>query len=100
MPEIILIEIYSRPGCHLCDDAKAVLERVRRRYPFTLKEINIETNPELQKTYGTEVPVITINGNKAYKYRIDETEFEKKVKRLWKNMSGANASPTGRSHQS
>lgn len=83
MSDPIHVEIYSRPGCHLCDDAKEVIERVQRRYPFVLKITNIETNSALETAYGTEIPVITINGNKAFKYRVDENEFERKVKRLW-----------------
>jgi glutaredoxin len=83
MPDPIRVDIYSRPGCHLCVDAKEVLLRVRQRYEFILNEINIETDPELERTYGMEIPVVTINGNKAFKYRVDEAEFEKRVKRLW-----------------
>ena len=83
MSDPIHIEIYTRPGCHLCEDAKEVIERVRRRYPFTLTITNIETDSALEAAYGTEIPVITINGNKAFKYRVDELEFERKVKRLW-----------------
>jgi glutaredoxin len=80
----IRIEIYTRPGCHLCDTAKEVIERVGRRTPFVLSVINIETNPELEKLYGEQIPVVFINGNKAFKYRVDEAELEKKVKKLWK----------------
>jgi len=83
MSDPIHVDMYSRPGCHLCDDAKDVIERVRRRYPFALRIINVETDPALECAYGTEIPVIAINGNKAFKYRVDESAFEKKVKRLW-----------------
>jgi glutaredoxin len=80
----IRIEIYSRPGCHLCDEAKDVIERVGRRFPFALSVINIDTDPELQKLYGEQIPVVFINGNKAFKYHVDESELEKKAKKLWK----------------
>jgi glutaredoxin len=80
----IRIEIYSRPGCHLCDEAKEAIERVGRRVPFTLSVINIESDPELEKLYGEQIPVVFINGNKAFKYRIDEAELEKRAKKLWK----------------
>jgi glutaredoxin len=80
---MIQIDIYSRPGCHLCDDAKAVIERVQRRYAFALREINIESDPALEKEYGEQIPVVFVNGNKAFKYHVDEAELEKKVKRLW-----------------
>ena len=82
----IRIEIYSRPGCHLCDEAKKVIERVGRRFPFVLSVINIETDPELEKLYGEQIPVVFINGNKAFKYHVDEAELERKAKKLW-NLS-------------
>ncbi len=78
------IKIYSRPGCHLCDEAKEVIERVQRRVALQIEVINIEDDPELENAYGTEIPVVWINGVKAFKYRIDEAELEKRVKRLWK----------------
>ena len=83
MSDPIHVEIYSRPGCHLCDEAKQVIERVRRKHVFMLRVINIEDDASLEAAYGTEIPVVTINGNKAFKYRVDEAEFERKVKRLW-----------------
>jgi glutaredoxin len=84
VPSTIQIDIYSRPGCHLCDEAKEAIERVRQRHSFELRVINIEGDPALETAYGTEIPVVFINGSKAFKYRVDERELEKKVKRLWK----------------
>jgi hypothetical protein len=83
MLDFIRVDLYSRPGCHLCDEAKEVVERVRGRLPFLLRVINIETDAALESAYGTEIPVVTINGNKAFKFHVDEAEFEKKVRRLW-----------------
>jgi len=80
----VRIEIYSRPGCHLCDDAKEIVDRVRRRFPFSLRVIDIERDPELEKAYGEYIPVVLINGNEAFRYRIDEIEFETQVRTLWK----------------
>jgi riboflavin kinase / FMN adenylyltransferase len=80
----VQVEIYSRPGCHLCDDAKEIIERVRRRLPFALRVINIENDPKLEKQYGEQIPVVLINGTMAFKYHVDEAEFAEKVKRLWK----------------
>ena len=82
MESPVQIDIYSRPGCHLCDDAKEVVERVRRRFPFSLRVIDIETDPELEKAFGEQIPVVFINGNKAFKYLVDEHELEQKMKRL------------------
>jgi glutaredoxin len=83
MPDI-QIDIYSRPGCHLCDEAKDIIDRVRKRHAFALRVINIEEDPALESAYGMEIPVVFINGSKAFKYHVDESELEKKVKRLWK----------------
>jgi glutaredoxin len=81
---VIRIEVYSRPGCHLCDEAKEVIDRVRVRHTFEVKMINIELDPALEAAYGSEIPIVLINGNKAFKYRVDEAELERKIKRLWK----------------
>ena len=69
---MIQVEIYSKPGCHLCEEAKAVLERVRRSLPFDLREINIEESPAHHERFKEEIPVIFINGKKAFKFRVDE----------------------------
>ena len=84
MTNSVDVEIYSRPGCHLCDEAKEVIERVRRRLAFGIRVVDIETDPELEKRYSEQIPVVLVNGVLAFKYRVDEAEFEKKVKRLWK----------------
>ena len=84
MAGTIQIDIYSRPGCHLCDEAQHVIERVQRRFGFAVHVINIESDAGLEKEYGEQIPVVFINGNKAFKYHVDEAELEKKVKRLWK----------------
>ena len=84
MQNVIQIDIYSRPACPLCDEAKAVLERVRQRYAFALRVINIEEDAALEAAYGTQIPVVFINGNMAFKYHVNEAELERKMKRLWK----------------
>jgi glutaredoxin len=79
----VKVEVFSRPACHLCDEAKVVIERVRNRFPFDLNVVDIESDPALEAAYGTDIPVVLINGNKAFKYRVDEAELERKIKRLW-----------------
>ena len=71
------LTIYSRPGCHLCDDMKAVVARVARSIPLTLIEIDISTDPELEARYGLEIPVLMIDGRKAAKYRVGESELHR-----------------------
>ena len=83
MPEPIRIDIYSRPGCHLCDDAKAVIEQYRSAYAMELQSINVETDPELESRYGNDIPVVWINGREAFRHRVDRSELERKLKTEW-----------------
>ena len=73
------VTLYTRRGCCLCDDAKRVLESVRARAVFDLQEVDIDTDAALRMSYNDEVPVIAINGRKAFKYRVTERELLKKL---------------------
>ena len=84
MANMLEVEIYSRPGCHLCDEAKAIIEGVRRRFSFNLNVVNVESDPELEKRHGEHIPVVFINGDEAFRYHVDAVEFEEKVKSLWR----------------
>lgn len=76
LPRVIL---YTRSGCCLCDEAKRVLDAARRLAGFDLDIVDIDTDTKLQRAYNDEVPVIAINGTKAFKYRVSEAEFLKKL---------------------
>jgi hypothetical protein len=69
------LTLYSRPGCHLCDDMKAVVERVARSVPLTIEVVDITTDPVLEARYGLEIPVLLIEGKRAAKYRVSEDEL-------------------------
>ena len=79
MAERPRVTLYTRAGCHLCDDAKHVLDAARKHVGFELEEIDIDANPELRRLYNDEVPVIAINGSKAFKYKVSEPELLKKL---------------------
>jgi glutaredoxin len=72
---VIALTIYSRPGCHLCDEMKAVVRTVARSIPLSLEEIDISTDADLEGRYGLEIPVLMVEGKKAAKYRIGEGEL-------------------------
>ena len=76
MPKVTL---YTRPGCHLCDDARREIETARRRTDFDFEQVDIDLEPELRKLYTDEVPVIAIDGRKAFKYRLTAEELLKKL---------------------
>jgi hypothetical protein len=67
---VIALTLYSRPGCHLCDDMRAVIARVACTIPVTLQEVDISTDAELEARYGPEIPVLLVEGTKAAKYRV------------------------------
>jgi thiol-disulfide isomerase/thioredoxin len=71
------LTLYSRPGCHLCDDMKAVVERVAQSVPLTIEVVDITTDPALEARFGLEIPVLLIEGKRAAKYRVSEDELTK-----------------------
>jgi len=78
MPPVHVV-LYSRPGCHLCDEARAVLEAERARTPFDLEEIDIETDDELVKEFGIRIPVVAIDGVERFEIAVDPGGFARLV---------------------
>jgi len=74
---MLTLTMYSRAGCHLCDDMKALVDRVVRTHgqALSIEEIDISTDPALESRYGLEIPVLMLNGRKIAKYRIGEAEL-------------------------
>jgi glutaredoxin len=74
---MIAITIYSRPGCHLCDEMKTAVTRAlgRARLDARVEEVDISTDPDLEARYGAEIPVLMVDGRKAAKYRVSEQEL-------------------------
>ena len=70
-----MVTVYSRHGCHLCENAVSTLEGMREELAFTIEVIYIDGNPELEKLYGHEVPVIHINGEHHDFFKVDPERF-------------------------
>src|SRR5574341_2354335 len=75
------LELYSRPGCHLCDELREVCLRLSAEFPLRLAEVNIEADPALRARYDQEVPVLFIDGRKAVKYRATEAALRRLLQR-------------------
>jgi len=73
------VTLYTRRGCHLCDEAKHAIDSARLRRPFDYEEFDIDIDPKLRRLYNEEVPVIAIDGAKAFKYRLTAEELLKKL---------------------
>jgi len=79
----VRLTIYSKPGCHLCDDMKSIVHRVvatlSHRQTMTFEQIDISTDPKLLDRYSLEIPVLLIDGKKVAKYRVSEEELTRMV---------------------
>jgi hypothetical protein len=75
-PRVVL---YTRTGCHLCDDMKKVVDAVAASMPIDFSEVDIDTDPDLRRLYDWEVPVLEIDGRKAFKYRVAERDLRKRI---------------------
>jgi glutaredoxin len=75
-----VITLYTRTGCHLCEEAKAVIDPMLSEFGATLREVNIDDDAELTRRYGTDIPVVFIGARKAAKHRVDPVKFRRQLK--------------------
>jgi glutaredoxin len=71
------VTLYGRPGCHLCDEARAVLERVRATHPFRLEEIDIDADDALFKRYLERIPVVAVDGEERFEFFVDDEALKR-----------------------
>ena len=79
MPQVTL---YGKPGCHLCDEARAVVERVRADHPFQLTEVDVTLDPELHRAYGERIPVLELDGEELFEFHVEEAVLVRRVDRV------------------
>ncbi len=79
MPDPRQVLVYTRKGCHLCEIVKESLVKLERRGLFHWREVDVDTDDQLRRQFTDEVPVVFIDGRKAFKYRMDEREFLRKL---------------------
>ncbi|HTS71096.1 MAG TPA: glutaredoxin family protein [Terriglobia bacterium] len=89
MTEVIL---YTKPGCCLCDTVKGQLRRLRGVRSFDLREVNILEDSDAYAKFHEEIPVVFIDGRKAFKYHLDEKKF---LRRLQSRPAEGEAAPYG-----
>jgi glutaredoxin len=78
LPQVVL---YGKPGCHLCDDARAQIESIRRRRQFELREVDISIDPTLMRRYGERIPVVEVDGQEAFELGVDGALLERLLDR-------------------
>ena len=79
MARLLDVTLYTRPGCHLCDEAKAQIAPLLRGTDAILREINIDTDPALRARYDLDVPVIFLGARKVAKHRVDLQQFRRQL---------------------
>jgi len=79
MSEAYQVILYSRKGCHLCQIVKETLLKLERRGGFSWREVDVDSDDALRRQFTDEVPVVFINGKKAFKYRMAEKDFLRRL---------------------
>lgn len=79
-PEVLVL--YGRPGCHLCDDARAALAPLAAELGFVVDERDIETDDELLRRYLERIPVGVLDGEPVFEFFVDETELRRRLTTL------------------
>jgi glutaredoxin len=74
-----LVTLYGKPGCHLCDDARVVIQSVRGDVGFQVDEVDITLDPVLANRLGERIPVVEIDGVEAFEYFVDAGELRRRV---------------------
>ncbi len=74
------VTLYSAAGCHLCDRAREVLEGVRAEVPFAFEEVDIAGDPELEERHREWLPVVEIDGKRAFVYFVQPDALRRKLR--------------------
>lgn len=74
------VVLYSRPGCHLCDEARKVLVAEQEQHPFELVEVDVQLDEDLEREYGIRIPVVEIDGEERFEYEVDPQELTRIVR--------------------
>ncbi len=77
-----VVTLYGKPGCHLCDEARAVVAMVQRERPFELEEVDITSDPALNRRYGERIPVVELDGEEAFEYLVEPEELRRMLDRV------------------
>jgi thiol-disulfide isomerase/thioredoxin len=84
------VELFSRPGCHLCDEVLELIGQLSHSYPLRVSVINVEGQPELDKSYGERLPVVRVTGlrdeskGRLFEYPLKPAALEAEFQQLWK----------------
>jgi len=90
-----LVELYSKDDCHLCDEAKVVIERVQKQIPFKLREFKLMPGDQYFEEYKEMFPVVHINKVQVFKYHVSENMLKVKLQQLSGELHTPDVDPDG-----
>jgi glutaredoxin len=79
MPRITL---YGKPGCHLCETARDVVQRVRSEHAFELEEVDVSVDPVLHARFGDRIPVLELDGEELFEFFVQEASLRERLDRV------------------
>lgn len=79
---MIIIEVMTKKECSLCDDAKEIIEQVIADFPVKLKMTDIESDPELFERYKEKIPVVLVNNEESFMYKVHPITLRKKLEKI------------------
>jgi glutaredoxin len=80
--KVLVVTLFGKPGCHLCDEARAVVRRVCDERSVELREIDVTLDPALNREYGERIPVLAVNGEELFDYFVDEGVLVQRLDRV------------------
>ena len=76
------LTLYGKPGCCLCDEARAEVAAVRAAHEFELIEVDVSADPRLWARYGERIPVVEIDGEEAFELHVDRSELARRLDKV------------------
>ena len=73
------LTLYGKPGCHLCDEARVLVDAARERHAFDLTLVDVSIDPLLHRRYGERIPVLEIDGDEAFELIVDPEELDRRL---------------------
>ena len=78
----MVVRLYSKPGCHLCEQTLEMLERLRSRLPFELLQEDLRASPSLFAAWRYAIPVVTLDSGDTFRHPVVEAEVEACLRRF------------------
>jgi glutaredoxin len=79
---MIKVVLYGKPGCHLCDDARAVVSEALAGRDVDLEEVDVTLDPALERRYGERIPVLTVDGEELFEYFVDARALAERLDKV------------------